>query len=162
MNNTCNILLLGKTGVGKSTLLNYLAGKTLAESGVPETCGGWTRGIHKYPVVINGYNCIVADSEGLETGESEYWNDIIDRELMTATSSDRPADWYHIVIFCISAASSRIEDIQVQTINKLKNAGYGVIIALTKIDQISEEDEERLKEGIHSAVGKKINKSTSA
>lgn len=152
MNNTCNILLLGKTGVGKSALLNYLAGKTLAESGVPETGGGLTRGIHKYPIAINGYNCIVADSEGLEAGASKEWNNIIDNALMTATSSDKPADWYHIVVFCISAAGGRVEDIEAQTINKLKNAGYGVIIAFTKSDVSSEDDTKEMRNRISELI----------
>ena len=62
----CNILLLGQTGVGKSSLLNYIAGKELAEAGISSHIGGITRGINKYSVDINGQMCEVSDSEGLE------------------------------------------------------------------------------------------------
>ena len=55
----CNILLLGQTGVGKSSLLNYIAGKELAEAGISSHIGGITRGINKYSVDINGRNGII-------------------------------------------------------------------------------------------------------
>ena len=75
----CNILLLGQTGVGKSSLLNYLAGETLAESGVSSGIGGITRGINKYNVIINGQKCQVSDSEGLELNREKAWRKLVDK-----------------------------------------------------------------------------------
>ena len=48
----CNILILGKTGVGKSSLLNYICGKQLAEAGAGKPKTG--KGIYEYSATING------------------------------------------------------------------------------------------------------------
>ena len=152
MPDTCNILLLGKTGVGKSALLNYLAGEKLAESGI--SAGGLTKGINRYPVIVNGHNCLISDSEGLESGSDFSWNDLVESEL---SPSRNVKDWYHIIIYCVSAAGSRIEDIELQTIKKLRNSGYGIIIAFTKSDVSSAEDTEKLKKTISGSINARLN-----
>ena len=152
MSKTCKILLLGKTGVGKSALLNYLAGERLAESGIATSSGGITRGINRYPIRINGHDCMVADSEGLETGDYDTWKKIIDVELEKTKSSGSVLDWYHIVIFCISAGGGRVESSELNIIEQLAREGYGVIIAFTKSDQSSEEDTEKLRSEISAGL----------
>ena len=150
----CKILILGKTGVGKSALLNYLAGKELAESGISHKSGGITRGINIYPFKINGCECLVSDSEGLETGVNDFadWDNIIKDELKKSNSSLNICDWYHVVIFCISAGGSRVESCEIDYIKRLVNDGYGVIVAFTKADQSSEEDTKKLREDIESEL----------
>ncbi len=146
MPKTCKILILGKTGVGKSALLNYLAGEKLAESGLAHKSGGITRGINRYHFKISGYNCAVSDSEGLETGAGDYeqWKNIIEYELEKSKSSLSIYDWYHVVIFCISAGGGRVEPCEIKCIKRLVEEGYGVVVAFTKADQSSENDTKKL------------------
>lgn len=148
----CKILILGKTGVGKSALLNYMAGETLAESGIAHMAGGITKGIDRYSFKINGYECSVSDSEGLETGDNDYerWDKIIKDELKKTNSSMSIYEWYHVVIFCISAGSGRVEPCEINIIKQLIDANYGVIIAFTKADQSSEEDTQKLRNTIEN------------
>lgn len=134
----CNILLLGQTGVGKSTLLNYLAGKDLAEAGIPLEIGGMTRGIHRYPVKINGKQCLVSDSEGFELSNLRYWERLIKKEL--SASSQGIGGWYHIVLFCIGANGARVQDFELKFLKKILKSGYAVVVALTKTDMASEDD----------------------
>lgn len=64
-----NILILGKTGVGKSSLVNYLYGQNIAiaKSGKPVTL----RGFHKHPSFkYKSLNVTVYDSWGLEDRKS--------------------------------------------------------------------------------------------
>lgn len=136
----CNILLLGQTGVGKSSLLNYIAGKELAEAGISSHLGGITRGINKYTVEINGQMCEVSDSEGLELAHSEYWQKLLNKELFNDTAKTAVSEWYHIVIFCIGANGGRVQDFELEILDRIVDSGYGTIIAFTKADLASEEE----------------------
>lgn len=144
----CNILLLGQTGVGKSSLLNYLAGEIIAEAGVSSTAGGITRGIHKYQLTINDQKCLVSDSEGLELSHSDYWLDLIDSELFKDTKQAKISDWYHIVVYCIGSNGGRVQDFELEILDKIMEAGYGVIIAFTKADLATEDELSLLQKAI--------------
>ena len=135
---TFNMLIMGKTGVGKSALLNYFAGTKLAESKI--NAGGTTRGIKKYNVKINDYNYCIADTEGLEVGNDKYWFKLMDDELGLTSYRQDLATWYHSIIYCIGANGSKVEDTDLNMIEKVIDAGYGCIIAFTKADVTSEED----------------------
>ena len=145
----CNILLMGYTGVGKSTLLNYLAGETLAEAGISSSAGGMTRGINKYPITLSGQPCVVSDSEGLEAKNERYWNDLMSKELLDDDCEKDISDWYHIVVYCIGANGGRVQDIEIDMMHRLDEAGYGVVVALTKSDLASDEEIDAMKDAIY-------------
>ena len=48
----CNVLIMGKTGTGKSTLLNYICDANLAETGSGKPVTG--EGIYDIRMSING------------------------------------------------------------------------------------------------------------
>ena len=141
---------MGLTGVGKSALVNYLAGEEIAESGISSRAGGMTRGIHKYNIEINNQKCNIFDSEGLEVSHADYWKKMINAELSKASKKTSLSKWYHIVVYCIGANSGRIQPFELGIIGKLIKEGYGVIIAFTKVDVVTNEELEALQNTIAS------------
>ena len=97
---------MGLTGVGKSSLINYLAGETVADAGITSGTGGLTRGIHKYPININGQHCMVSDTEGLESSHSKFWQNLMEKELL-ATDANKP---FLIGIILLSIVLVRMAD----------------------------------------------------
>lgn len=128
-----NVLILGKTGVGKSALLNYLFGKKVASSGTgaPVT----TKGIHPMePFKYGSMTIRIYDSWGLEPGDSETWNAIITAEI-SKTRAAGVRDWFHTIIYCVDAQKSRIDDFEIRSVIKpLLDDGNQIVFALTKSD----------------------------
>lgn len=73
-----NLLILGKTGTGKSSLVNALVGEEVAkvEDAEPET-----EDIYPYSAEIDGKKIIIHDSWGMEVGKEDIWDDIINKKL---------------------------------------------------------------------------------
>ena len=72
-----NVLILGKTGVGKSALLNYLFGDEISSVGSGKPVTG--EGIFTYePFDYNGINITINDSWGIEPDKAGKWKNIID------------------------------------------------------------------------------------
>ncbi|WP_125141629.1 GTPase [Clostridium transplantifaecale] len=127
-----NILVCGGTGVGKSSLINNIFGKEVAEigHGVP-----LTRGIKKYSSTDTSVN--LYDSEGYETGserQSYYENNILSILNENAAVEEK----IHEVWYCISAANKRIFDIDQKMICTIKDKGIPVTAVLTQIDGVDE------------------------
>ena len=149
---TLNLLILGKTGVGKSSLLNALVGKEVEETrsaSKPVT----KRGIFPHEAEIDGKKVIIHDSWGLEVGKDEEWEKIINNALKEKGIDKDIKDWFHSVTYCIQAGGDRIEDFDLKIIKKFLDDKYNVIVALTKADQINEEKEEQFINTIKKDAG---------
>ena len=142
----CNVLIMGKTGTGKSTLLNYICETDLAKTGAGKPVTG--EGIYEYDVTINGQEVRIFDSWGIEAGKVERWKQLIDNSLRDHGVQKSMEDWFHSVIYCIQAGGGRVEDIDAEIIRKFLNEGYLLTVVLTKADQVDEEDEARMKQVI--------------
>ncbi len=142
-----NVLLLGKTGVGKSALLNCLFGDSVVKSGsgAPVT----TKGIHPQRPFKYGRMMIrIYDSWGLEPGDSDTWKSIIDREIgKTRTASVE--EWFHTIIYCVDAQKSRLDDFEIKKIIRpLLNEGNQIVFVLTKADIAGERKLKAVREVI--------------
>lgn len=135
-----NILLVGKTGVGKSTLINGMFRDNLVETGVGKPVTKYLQKITKENIPINLY-----DTQGLELNSQNQ------REVLTEITTllkdlkrQGEKDRIHLVYYCINSNGSRIEDSEISLINSLKQFAP-VIIVLT---QSLGENSEKLKEYI--------------
>lgn len=139
----CNILIVGKTGAGKGALLNYLCGKTVAETGCgkPQT----PKGIFKYTTNINGQEIRIFDSWGIEPGKVDCWKVFLNQHLQERGIQEKPSEWFHSVIYCIEAGRHRVENIDIEIIQRFLKEDYVVTIVLTKADQIDEDEKRKMK-----------------
>tara|TARA_B100000929_G_scaffold166280_1_gene131680 strand:- start:1178 stop:2320 length:1143 start_codon:yes stop_codon:yes gene_type:complete len=155
-----NCLILGKSGVGKSSLLNYFAGQKIAETGIgrPVTPKKNSNGvgIFQYPPIDMGdYNLCVFDSWGIEADKTDDWSNIIHKNIEKIDVNLNVNSWYHCFLYCISAKGARIESFEVNSIIRpLIEKGVGVVFVLTKCDMASNDEIQGIKKEIYDKFGK--------
>lgn len=138
-----NILLIGGTGVGKSSLLNLCFGEDIAKIGVGKPV---TQHIDKF--FSKDIPIVLFDSKGYEIGseqEAQFQKEVI--ELCTGVY-DRVEDKPHLAWYCIQSIGSRITDFDIDIVRKIQKSQVPIAIILTKSDLISEEEAIQIKNAI--------------
>jgi uncharacterized protein (DUF697 family)/predicted GTPase len=109
-----NILIAGKTGVGKSTLINAVFQGDLAETGDGRPVTKTTREIKKDEIPLS-----IFDTRGLEI--SEYKNTVqeLQKLLQDKGKSEDPNQHIHIAWVCVMEDSRRIEDAEIELVKML-------------------------------------------
>ncbi|MDY0260128.1 MAG: GTPase [Desulfovibrio sp.] len=135
-----SILVVGGTGTGKSTLVNIVFKRKIAEAGAGRPI---TKGINGYE---NDYLHIY-DSEGYESGSAnqERYAKIVEDFLKKQNNNVRTA--IHLCWYCVSAPSARFTDCDSKFIIGMPKE-IPLAIVLTKIDVATEEQVEALKASI--------------
>lgn len=122
-----NILVAGKTGVGKSTLINAVFRGELARTGAGKPVTSTTQEFTR-----PGHPLTIIDTRGLEVADYEASRrelDALIRERGAAADQERHI---HIAWLCIQDSSHRVEDAEIALCNMLADAGIPVITVLTK------------------------------
>lgn len=139
-----NVLILGKSGVGKSSFINYIYGEDIREkrAGKPVT----ERGLHKVKYEIDNIIVNLSDSWGLESDKTNDWKQIIMDEVKKSNDKASIKDWFHTIYYCFSANTARIEEFEINDIIKpLINEGNRVTIIITHCDIKKGDDEANKK-----------------
>jgi uncharacterized protein (DUF697 family)/GTP-binding protein EngB required for normal cell division len=130
-----NILIIGQTGVGKSTLINAIFRKPLAAAGTGRPV---TKVIEKFEdpdVPVTLY-----DTKGVELGDSK--NRVI-REFKKEISRRRkgpPEEHIHLLWYCMDAGQARVQDYDVDIIKALSEE-VPVILVMTQVIDDERADE---------------------
>lgn len=132
-----NVLILGKTGVGKTSLCNYIFGTEVLKTGAGRPVTGM--GIFKETIMLSPQLILnLYDSWGLEADKSESWKALI-QEVLNQHDVREIKDWFHTIIYCLSAKSARVEDFDLEMIEVLGKDGNPVLVVLTHCDVMNVE-----------------------
>lgn len=127
-----NVLILGKSGVGKTSLCNYIFGAEVMKTGAGRPVTGM--GIFKETIELSPELTLhLYDSWGLEADKSESWKALI-QEVLNQHDVREIKDWFHTIIYCLSAKSARVEDFDLEMIKALGKDGNPVLVVLTHCD----------------------------
>lgn len=147
---TINLLVTGKSGVGKSTLINTVFGEELAETGVGKPVTDKIQLIEQENFPVRIYDTVGFELEkfGFDLGGviKSLTKNEIQKLIKQLQKTESPDDDIHVIWYLISGTSSRIENAEIDFINWMVSQNLPVIIALTKSYDFDEA--ELLKEEI--------------
>ena len=153
-----NILVLGKTGVGKTSLLNYLYGFDLPTgAGLPKT----GKGLHENVITRNGTAYHIFDTWGIEADSLPEWRKDVLALVRKRNTSPHISDWFHAVYYCFSANTARIEAAEIDEILvPLLQSGCKVIVALTNAEDGFRKQEkiEGMKEYLQAELTRRLHR----
>lgn len=140
-----NILVVGRTGAGKSSLINTALGEKLAVTGAGRPITQ-SYEVFQHPLVT------MIDSKGWEggaEGEQRFREDTA--RLLKDRRTTNPDDHIHIVWYAVSAPDARFEDFEAQLVREAFG-GIPVLFVLTKCDIVAEDALVKVEQVIKTAA----------
>jgi uncharacterized protein (DUF697 family)/predicted GTPase len=125
-----NLAVFGKTGVGKSTLVNAIFGEEIAQTGIGSPV---TLGQHLYLHVSGHFGML--DTRGIEIGtDSKTILGELERYVQE-TRRQPLAEQVHVAWYCVRANDLRLEDTEAEFIAALARLGLPVLLVFTQVEK---------------------------
>ena len=139
--NTINIAILGKTGVGKSSFCNYIFGDEVFKTGRGKPVTGWESHFTSNIVEYDQFKLKLYDSVGIEADNLIHWKKELKNfmDYHSPKSKRPPAEWLHSAVYMFNASSGRVEDAEISLLKEIKEFNVPVHIVLTNCDAASKE-----------------------
>ena len=147
-----NILLIGKSGVGKSTLINAILKEDRAQTQLGKPC---TEGINKY----ESQNLRLWDSQGIELKENNNLKKVLEitRNLIINNNNLGDPDKYiHCIWYCTTG--QRFEEVEEESMKQLINMYSDNSLPLILVYTLALSDEifNGMKDSIKERIPKNI------
>ncbi|KAJ3545929.1 hypothetical protein NM208_g2261 [Fusarium decemcellulare] len=129
------ILVCGKTGVGKSTLINKVFGVEMTDESL-----SYQQGVHDINVAFESPKhpgLLIHDSRGWQAG-SDTELDLIAKFLRHRAFQEDPAEALHVIWFCVDSDVARIEEADKRTFATIAQYSHQVPVFVvgTKKDKL--------------------------
>jgi len=124
-----NIVVAGKTGAGKSTLINCVFRGELAKTGSGRPV---TQEIEEISKV--GHPITIIDSKGLELVDYKKITDELEAFISERSSNHDENKHIHAAWICIQEGGARVEEAEITLCKMLRQEGIPVIVVVTKSD----------------------------
>ena len=108
-------MLTGKTGVGKSSIINAIIGNNLAPEG--KDLYGVTREVKSYKTTVNDVNFEIWDSPGLQDITEK--DEVITERIKKTLKQNCPH--LHLLLYCIRMDRDRVEVSELEAIKQLSH-----------------------------------------
>ncbi|OBS24629.1 hypothetical protein FPOA_05169 [Fusarium poae] len=130
------ILVCGKTGVGKSTLINKVFGVEMTDESL-----SYEQGVHDINVAFESPKhpgLLIHDSRGWQAG-SDTELDLIAKFLRHRAYQEDPAEALHVIWFCVDSDVARIEEADKRTFATIAQYSHQVPVFVvgTKKDKLT-------------------------
>ena len=139
---TANIIVAGKTGSGKSTLINAIFREKIAQTGVGKPITQ-----HIQEITKEGLPVVLYDTKGLELSQrnqKEVLTTLAD--LIKVQAQKGPKAAINLVYYCINNSMGRIEDFEIELIQALAKKVPVILVLTQTLGQERKDFETYLKE----------------
>ncbi|CAI0801918.1 GTPase [Serratia fonticola] len=137
-----NIILFGATGVGKSSLVNAVFGKSIVKAGVGKPV---TQHLEKIKIPQKGI--VLWDTKGIESKDYKETINLLRSEIDSSFKNySNLDDVPHLGWLCIDASGARVEARDIELISVLKEHSIPIVIVFTKT--LEDDTDEFIREAI--------------
>ena len=144
-----NVMVLGKTGVGKSTLINNMFSAHLAETGVGKPV---TKEIQKFEKP--GLPLAIYDTPGLELDGSNALEQLLEDVTAIIKSGRKSGDvnqMVHCLWYCIATPSHRFESAEIEFLRRgSAQSGTGIPVIVVLTQSYSKRDAETMRKAVEA------------